>query len=127
MATRTRLNSNAKGKRGELEIANKLKKEHGYRTRRSVQYSGTGASENNNADVIGLPKIHMEVKWVERLNLNVAMEQAVRDSEGSGNFPSVFHKRNNQPWLVTMAFHDWVELYNAYHDYVLKEERGSNE
>lgn len=126
MASATQLNSKAKGKRGELEIA-KLLREQGYKTRRSVQYSGTGAAENNNADVIGLEKIHMEVKWVERLNLNQAMEQAVRDSAGSGNYPSVFHKRNYQPWLVTMAYVDWIELYNAYYDYVLKGKREINE
>lgn len=119
---RTNLNSQAKGKRAELDVANMLKKE-GYSTRRSQQFSGTGAAMNHNADVIGLPNIHIEVKWVERLNLNAAFEQAVRDSKGSDNFPSVFHKRNRQPWLVTMAYVDWIELYNAYHDHELKLER----
>ena len=63
-----------KGKRGERELA-KLLKDHGYSCRRGQQYCGS----NGDADVVGLPGIHIECKRVERLNLEDAMRQAVDD------------------------------------------------
>jgi hypothetical protein len=44
--------------------------------------------------------IHFEVKAVERLNIEEAMDQARRD--GIGKTPIVTHKRNFRRWLVTM-------------------------
>lgn len=61
---------------------------------------------------MGLPGIHIEVKRVERLNVGEAMGQAIRDA---GRFhdgvPVLFHRRNRQPWLVTMRFEDWIRGY----------------
>lgn len=63
-------------------------------------------------DIEGLPGIHMEVKRVERLNLWDAMAQSIRDSERFGDgVPTVFHRRNRSPWLVTMRLDDWLSLY----------------
>ena len=64
-----------KGKRGELELAGILREE-GYDTRRGQQYCGAAG----NADVIGLPGIHIECKRVEKLNLLDAVAQAVHDA-----------------------------------------------
>lgn len=100
------MNSKQKGKRGELELANKLK-EYGYNCRRTAQYNGKELGSK--ADVIGLAGIHIECKWVEKLNVREAMEQAVRDCKGE--VPAVFHKKNGKPWLVTNLFSDWIELY----------------
>lgn len=66
------MNSRDKGKRGELELA-KVLRGYGYDTRRGQQYCGA----NGDADVVGLPGIHIECKRVERLNLDDAMAQAV--------------------------------------------------
>ncbi len=71
------MNSREKGKRGERELASKLR-EYGYGTRRGQQYCGA----NGDADVVGLPGIHIECKRVERLNLDDAMTQAKADSGG---------------------------------------------
>lgn len=60
-----------KGKRGERELAGKLR-DHGYDCRRGQQFCGI----SGDADVIGLPGIHIECKRVERLNLQEAMEQS---------------------------------------------------
>lgn len=49
------MNSREKGKRGELELA-KLLRDCGFDTRRGQQYSGA----NGDADVVGLPGIHIE-------------------------------------------------------------------
>ncbi len=71
------MNSREKGKRGERELASKLR-EYGYGTRRGQQYCGA----NGDAYVVGLPGIHIECKRVERLNLDDAMTQAKADSGG---------------------------------------------
>ena len=89
------MNSKEKGKRGERELARKLK-EYGYDCRRGQQYCGA----NGDADVVGLDGIHIEVKRTERLNLQDAMSQAIGDSN-TGEFPAVFHRRNNDSWKVT--------------------------
>ena len=102
------MNSRQKGKRGELELA-KVLREHGYETRRGQQYSGTETS----ADVVGLPGIHLECKRVENLNVYNALAQAIRDAGESGDLPAVFHRKNNQPWLVTMRLDDWLKIFSG--------------
>jgi hypothetical protein len=68
------------------------------------------------ADVIGLPKIHQEVKFVERLNLRAAMEQSERDAKDSGrqSIPIVAHKTSRKEWLVTLRAADWFAMYKAW-------------
>lgn len=103
-----KINSKRKGKIGELEVTNLLKK-FGFDARRSAQYCGnTGAA----ADVFGLPGIHIEVKRVEKLNLKQAYEQAVHDSKANGNndIPAVFHRQSREPWMVTLSAVDFLEL-----------------
>lgn len=99
------INSNQKGKRAERMLASKFR-EYGFNARRSQQYAGI----NSDADVVGLPGIHIECKFVERLNLYDAMAQSKRDAR-SNEMPCVFHKRSRSEWLVTMRFDDWMTLY----------------
>ena len=108
-------NGKRKGKEGELELAHKLE-EYGYNTRRSVQYNG----KDGQADVIGLPHIHVEIKRVEKLNIYDAITQAIRDAK-NGNLPAVFHRKNRCNWLVTIELDDFMKIYKAY------EEGGNNE
>lgn len=103
------MNGKQKGKRGELEFA-RLCRDQGYQVRRTAQYCGnTGEA----ADVVGLPGIHAEVKRVERLNVQEAIDQAKRDA-GQGRIPAVFHRRNNCEWLATMRAEDWFALYREW-------------
>lgn len=104
----SKINSNRKGKKGELEFAN-LCKEYGFSTRRSQQYSGEG----HTADVVGLPTLHVEVKRVERLNIEKAIEQCIRDKREE-DLGMVAHRKNRKDWLVTMTFNDWIEMYKRY-------------
>ena len=97
-----------KGKRGERELAMKLR-EYGYDCRRGQQYCGA----NGDADVLGLPGIHIECKRVERLNIQIAMEQSKRDA-AEGELPAVFHRRDRSEWLVTMRLEDWAELFREW-------------
>lgn len=98
------MNSRAKGAKGERELAGILRS-HGFDARRGQQYSGL----QGDADVVGLPNIHIECKRVERLNIYDAIDQAKRDTKG--DLPAVFHRKNNCEWLVTMTLDDWMKIY----------------
>lgn len=101
------VNSIRKGKNGEREFA-KLCRHEGYsNVRRGQQYSGLEGQ-----DIVNLPFIHCEVKRVERLNIQDAVDQACRDADGE--IPIVAHRKNNCDWLVTMRFEDWVKLYREW-------------
>ena len=98
--------SQRKGADGERELAAILR-DHGY-----IITRGGSLSFGEVPDLSGLPGIHIECKRVERLNIMAAMEQAVRDSEDfEDGVPTVFHRRNRSPWLVTMRLDDWLSLY----------------
>ncbi len=102
------MNSRQKGKRGELEAA-KVLKEYGYDARRGQQYSGA----TGDADVVGLPGVHLEVKRVEKLNISEAMQQSIRDAR-DGELPVVMHRKNRETWLVTMPLRVFMVLYKAW-------------
>lgn len=99
------MNSRRKGKNGELEIA-KILRSYGYDTRRGQQYSGA----NGDADVVGVPGVHLEIKRVEKLNIDNAMEQSIRDAL-EDETPVVMHRKNGKKWLVTMRLDDWMTMY----------------
>lgn len=94
-----------KGKRGERELAGILR-EHGYDCRRGQQFCG----KNGDADVSGLPGIHIECKRVERLNLDNAMDQAKKDAR-PGEIPAVFHRKDRGEWYVTLSLADFMDIY----------------
>lgn len=101
------MNSREKGKRGERELASKLR-QFGFNARRAQQYCGA----NGDADVVGLPDVHIECKRVERLNIYDAMDQSKRDA--NGDIPVVMHRKNNCEWLVTMTLEDWIDFYREW-------------
>ena len=105
-----KINSKQKGARFERTLSNLLK-EKGYDTRRTAQYCG---NTGDASDVVGLDGIHIEAKAQETMRLYDWIAQAERDSEKSGNKPTVFHKKNNAEILVTMRFDDWCELYEGW-------------
>lgn len=97
-------NSRRKGAEGEREIA-KILRGYGYDARRGQQYSGA----NGDADVVGLPGVHIEVKRVEALNIDKAMEQSKRDARGE--IPAVFHRKNGKEWKATVRLEDFIKMY----------------
>jgi len=101
------MNSKDKGKRGEREFA-KVCRANGYEARRGQQYNGLEGD-----DVVGLDGIHIEVKRVERLNIENAMSQSRNDAHG--DIPIVAHRKNNCEWLVTMTAEDWFKLYREWY------------
>lgn len=104
--------SQRKGADGERELA-AIFQAHGYDCTR-----GGSLSFGEVPDLSGLPGIHVECKRVERLNVQEAMEQSIRDSQRMGDgIPALFHRRNRKPWLVTMRLEDWLNIYGTYDSY----------
>lgn len=98
--------SQRKGRDGERELRDVLQS-YGYQVE-----CGEPVSFGIVPDLVGLPGIHIECKRVEKLNIPEAMRQAVRDSEKfRDGMPALFHRRNRQPWLVTMRLDDWMKVY----------------
>lgn len=102
------INSRQKGARFERELAALFRK-YGYGgAHRTAQYCGKSGDA---ADVVGLPGIHVEAKHCEKMELYKWMDQAIRDSAGTGKIPAVFHKKNRAGILVTLQLDDFMGLY----------------
>lgn len=70
---------------------------------------------NKTSDLIGLNGIHVEAKFVEKLNIRKALDQAKEEAEKrKDGMPTVFSKTSRQPWIVTMDLDDWIKLYRAW-------------
>lgn len=100
-----KINSREKGKVGERELSNELKK-YGFDTRRGQQYNGADGS----ADVVGIEGLHIECKRVEKLNIDDAMEQSISDAK-ENEIPIVAHRKNRKPWKVTLLLSDFIKLW----------------
>ena len=104
------VNSRQKGSRSEREIANILRDKYGFEhCRRGQQFSGI----HGDADVVGVPFLHIECKNVQRLNVRDAMAQSERDAR-EDEFPVVMHKKDRKPWLVTLNLDDFMTFYKAW-------------
>lgn len=100
------INSRSKGARGE-RLWRDVLREAGFQTAaRGQQFSGSPDSPDVKCD--DLPNVHFEVKFVESLNVEKAVQQAIRDA--GDKIPVVAHKRSRTEWLVTMRASDWLEL-----------------
>ena len=98
------MNSRAKGKAGELELAAYLR-EHGVEARRGVQFSGGSDSPDVVTD---LPNIHIECKRTEYSSPYPWLGQAIRDA--GDKMPVVFHRRSRCDWIVVMRAEDFLKL-----------------
>ena len=102
------MNSRNKGATGDRELA-KVLRGYGYNCRRGQQYCGA----NGDADVVGMPGLHIECKRVERLNLDDALAQAKSDAREE-EIPVVMHRKNNGEWRVTIPLKDFVVIYREW-------------
>ena len=99
-----------KGARGERMLRDVFKA-HGF------DEAQRGSVFTHTSDVIGLPGIHVECKFKEKLNIREAMAQAEEEAEKrQDGIPVVFHKKSRQPWLVTMRIDEWMKLYKAWEE-----------
>lgn len=100
--------SREKGKRGEREVASILRA-YGYPCRRSQQFCGAAGD----ADVVGLPGIHIEVKRTEKLMLYDALDQSKRDAK-EYEIPVVMHRKNNSEWVTVLPLDRFMEIYREW-------------
>ena len=91
----SKINSRAKGKAGELELARLLRNQGHIDARRGQQYSGA----TGDADVIGVKGIHIECKRQEKVYDEMWMKQAEDDAR-HGELPVVIYRRNREQWKV---------------------------
>ena len=64
------------------------------------------------SDLVDLPGIHIECKFVEKLNVRNAMYQAIEEAKKRRDgMPTVFWKKSREPWFTIMLTEDWVKLY----------------
>jgi len=104
------MSSRAKGKRGELEVAEFLRA-LGYEAARSQQYNG----RDGGADVVcSIAGMHIEVKRTERLQPYTFMQQAVRDAKNNA-VPTVWMRSNNREWLLTIRAMDMFRFAEMLH------------
>lgn len=114
--------SRSKGKRGELEVVG-LIEAHGFSARRGQQHRGGSDSPDIIHDMVNLEPagttLHLEVKRRERVNLYDALDQAAEDAGedamASGGVPVVFHRRDQERWLVTLDANDFLDLVRDMH------------
>ena len=93
-----------KGARGERLLKEYLN-ELGLKVRRGYVFL-------KQSDLIDLPGIHIECKFVEKLNVRKAMDQAVEEADKrKDGMPTVFWKVSRKPWLTIMRTEDWARLY----------------
>lgn len=94
----------AKGARGERLLRDYLNS-FGLAVRRGYVFC-------RESDVVGMQGIHIECKFVEKLNVRKAMEQAIEESEKrKDGLPAVFWKVSRKPWLTIMRTEDFMTLY----------------
>ena len=100
------VNSRRKGKIYELELARQLR-DYGYDARRGQQYCGA----NGDADVVGLPGIHIEAKRRKSIgNIYDWMSQSRADTR-PGEIPTVWFRGDECNTLVVMTMDDFMGLY----------------
>ena len=100
--------SRNKGKRGEREVA-KILQTAGFPARRTVQYNGRPGTA---ADVVGVPGLHLEVKFIEKERIREWYRQAERDATAStdNEMPVVVHRKSREPWLVTLSLANFIKI-----------------
>ena len=101
------INSRAKGARAERDLSSFLREKLGWTARRTAQRMGKSGAASD-VVVEEVPGLHLECKMVERLNLEKAMEQAVRDC--LNKIPVVCHRKCRGEWMLTVHLKDLRQL-----------------
>ncbi len=114
--------SRDKGKRGELEAAELIRR-FGFEARRGQQFRGGPGSP----DVAhSIPGVHVEVKRTERLALYPALEQAAEDTPFGGK-PVVLHRPSRKDWVAVMYAGDLLFLLRELMELREGAEKAENE
>lgn len=107
-------NIRARGQRYERELAEHFTTRHGlsaHRTSLTQKFGGGG-----NCDLIGIPYLAVEAKYVEKLDFRGAYRQAKRNS-APGEIATVITRRNlekTEDSLVVLDLSDFARLYEVF-------------
>ena len=100
--------SQRKGRAAERELAGVLRG-YGYDAE-----PGRALNYGTEADLSGLPGLHIECKRCERLQLPAWFEQSERDAERmKDGAPVVIFRRSRRPWMICMKLSDFMEYYGG--------------
>lgn len=98
--------SQAKGRKGELELAQFLR-EHGLTDARP----GDPLNFGKQPDITGINGLHIECKRHERLEISRWYEQAQTDAERmQDGRPAVIYRRNRKPWMIVLSLSDFLDF-----------------
>ena len=105
----SKINSRQKGCVGERQMAQEIERVMGWTANRMAQHCG----DAGDSDILihQLPQVFAEVKRVEKLNVQAAMDKAAEQAEAAGKIPVLFHRRNRTPWLVTLKLDQLPQFY----------------
>lgn len=100
--------SQRKGRAAELELAEVLR---GYGF---TAEPGRALNYGTEADVVGLPGLHIECKRCEKLQIPAWFEQSERDAARmKDGAPTVIFRRSRRPWMICMKLSDFMKYYHA--------------
>ena len=107
-----------RGKRGERQAVEAIRRELQLEGRRTQQYSGTEGTSD--VTTPGLPEVHWEVKLRRSLGHQRFMDQALADVASGAHLPHtpsipvVLAKEDRGPWLLTVPLDRFQDLIEAY-------------
>ena len=97
--------SKDKGKRGEREVAELLRK-YGFEARRGQQFKGT----KDRPDVVhNMENFYIEVKRTQAFSLYPVLKKAGEECDEFEE-PLIFHRRNGKAWVVVLDAEYFLEL-----------------
>ena len=98
--------SQAKGRRGEIELAEYL------RGRGLTEaHAGDPLNFGTQADVVGIDGLHIECKRHERLEITRWYEQALQYAQRmKDGKPAVIYRQNRRSWMIVLSLADFLDL-----------------
>ena len=112
------INSKQKGKTGELELAK------WFRDNMNCPEAGRGQQfkgGHDSPDVVRvIDGIHVECKRCERFDLYGALEQSTRDCKGTNKVPTVFYRKNKEPWVCVVKADELVAFTMALYKHIFE-------
>lgn len=102
------MNVKKKGNEGEDDFSLFLR-EHGFNARRD----GNSGGRLHKSDIVNGLDYSIELKTVNKLNLQEAWRQVSRDSSLARNAPLVavhFDEMPQKEWIICIHSNDWIEL-----------------
>lgn len=100
-----RIDSRAKGAKGELEVCMLLRKWTGDRHTRELDQCREGGGD------VRFGPLLLEVKRRERIDMPAWQAQACESATNAGLLPAVVWRRNQEDWWVAMPFIQYLALH----------------